>query len=94
MTPPLSEALVRVESVTVAWFLPSTTIACAAPAAPVRPETVIRPVEYRQGEPSPSVVKVLVPSTVTVPEPRSVATAAQWAPRVSIVRSEPLMTPA
>ena len=39
-------------------------------------------------------VKALAPSTVTVPEPRSVATAAQWAPWVSMVRSEPLMTPA
>lgn len=94
MTPPLSEALVRVESETTAWFLPSTTTAWEALARPVRPDTVIRPVEYRHGEPSPLVAKVLAPSTVTVPEPRSVATAAQWAPRVSMARSEPLMTPA
>ena len=45
MTPPVCEAVTRVESVTVAWFLPSTTTAWAPLAVPVRPETVISPVE-------------------------------------------------
>jgi len=58
---------------------------------------VIVPVEYKQGESAPLVVKVqgeeAVPVTVTVPPPRSVATAALLVPEVVMLIPEAVIVP-
>lgn len=60
----------------VILFLPSITAHEELVAVPLESETEIVPVESTQGEPLPFIFKIEF-LTVTVPSPRSVATAAQ-----------------